>query len=348
MKAIVKKEPREGLWMIDVPMPKIGENDLLIKIKKTSICGTDVHLYKWDEWARKTLPVPCTIGHEFAGVVAEMGSKVKGFKIGDRVSGEGHLTCGNCYQCKTGQRVLCPNTIGVGVNREGCFAEYLCIPAENAFLIPPTIPDEIASIFDPMGNAVHTAFSFDLVGQDVLITGAGPIGLMAIPIVKKAGARHVVITDLNDYRLAIAVQMGATRAVNIQKENIQEVMKQLSIENGFDVCLEMSGSAQAFQSIPGLMTHGGKISLLGILPANVSLDWHKVIFKMLTIKGIYGREIFRTWYQMTRLLESGLDVTSVITHRFVAQDFQKGFDVMISGQSGKVVLDWTKIIPESK
>lgn len=342
MKAIVKKEAREGVWMVDVPMPKMGENDVLIKIEKTSICGTDVHLYQWDEWARKTLPVPCTIGHEFAGKIVDMGKQVKGFKVGERVSGEGHITCGHCKQCRTGLRVLCPNTVGVGVNRDGCFAEYLCIPAANVFPIPASIPDEIASIFDPLGNAVHTALSFDLVGQDVLITGAGPIGIMTIPIVKKAGARHVVITDLNDYRLGLAQKMGATRVVNIKNETMSGVMKSLGIE-GFDVSLEMSGSPQALQSLPELTVHGGKIVLLGILPSNTQIDWHKVIFKMLTIKGIYGREIFRTWYQMTHMIESGLDVSSVITHRFPAKEFQKGFDVMISGQSGKVVLDWSTL-----
>lgn len=341
MKAIVKKERRKGLWMEDVPMPQIGDDDLLIKIEKTSICGTDVHIYEWDEWAQATVPVPYTIGHEFVGKIEKMGSRVKGFSIGERVSGEGHIVCGRCHQCRMGQLVLCPNTIGVGVNRNGCFAEYLAIPASNAFSVPNSIPDEIASIFDPLGNAVHTALSFDLVGQDVLITGAGPIGLMAIPLVKKAGARHVVITDLNDYRLGLARHMGATAAVNIQKEDLQEIMKKLGIPDGFNVCLEMSGSGHALQSLPTLATHGGKIALLGILPKTASLNWHAVIFKMLTFKGIYGREIFRTWIQMTRLIESGLDVSPVITHRFPANDFQKGFDVMTSGQSGKVILDWT-------
>lgn len=340
MKAIIKKHPREGLWMEDIPVPKMGDSDLLIKIEKTSICGTDVHLYQWDEWASKTLPVPCVIGHEFAGKVVDMGKNVEGFQIGDRVSGEGHITCGRCYQCQTGQRVLCPNTVGIGVNRQGCFAEYLCIPAENAFHIPNDIPDEIATIFDPLGNAVHTALSFDLVGQDVLITGAGPIGIMTVPLVKKAGARHVVITDINDYRLSLAKKLGAEHTVNVQKENIQSTLDQLGIR-GFDVSLEMSGSPHAFNTLSELTVHGGKIVLLGILPKDSLINWHHVIFKMLTIKGIYGREIFRTWNQMTRLLQSGMDVSPVITHHFRAEDFQKGFDVMISGQSGKVVLDWT-------
>ncbi len=343
MKAIVKKEPREGVWMMDVPEPSMGENEVLIKIEKTSICGTDIHLYKWDAWAQKTLPVPSIIGHEFAGRIVDMGRLVKGFKKGDRVSGEGHITCGHCLHCQTGQRVLCPHTRGVGVNRDGCFAEYLSIPAENVFRIPDSIPDDIATIFDPLGNAVHTACSFDLVGKDVLITGAGPIGLMTIPLVKKAGARHVVITDLNPYRLNMARQMGATRVVNVKEEKLTDVMHQLGIEGGFDVSLEMSGSPQALQSLTDVTQNGGKIVLLGILPAETSINWHQVIFKMLTIKGIYGREIFRTWVQMTRLIESGLDVSPVITHRFSAKDFQKGFDAMLSGNSGKVVLDWSSI-----
>jgi threonine 3-dehydrogenase len=340
MKAIVKKEARLGLWLEDVKVPQPQENELLIKICKTSICGTDIHIYKWDEWAAKTIPVPSIIGHEFAGVVAAVGRNVVGFKEGDRVSGEGHITCGLCYQCRTGRRVLCPYTKGVGVNRDGCFAEYLCIPAENAFLLPKEIPDEIASIFDPLGNSVHTALSCDLVGKDVLITGAGPIGLMTIPVVKKAGARYVVISDLNPYRLSFAQKMGATAVVNIKEKSIKEAMLALNIE-GFDACLEMSGSAQAFASLPELAKHGGFIGLLGILPSNAQLDWHQVIFKMLTLKGIYGREIFRTWYQVTHMLQSGLEVSQVITHRFKADDFQKGFDVMLSGNCGKVVLDWT-------
>jgi threonine 3-dehydrogenase len=340
MKAIIKKEPREGLWMVDVETPQPGDNDLLIKIVKTSICGTDIHLYLWDEWAQKTLPVPSIIGHEFAGVVARIGRNVKGFKEGDRVSGEGHITCGRCRQCRMAMRVLCPNTIGVGVNRDGCFAEYLCIPAENAILLPATLPDEIGTILDPLGNAVHSALSCDLVGKDVLITGAGPIGLMTIPVVKKVGARHVIISDLNPWRLTIAKQMGATATVNIAEQSIEDVMRSFSID-GFDVCLEMSGSAQALASLPALATHGGYLILLGILPSHASLDWHHVIFKMLTIKGIYGRELFKTWYQVTHLLQSGLDVSAVITHRFAASEYQKGFDAMLSGKCGKVILDWT-------
>lgn len=343
MKAIVKKEAAKGVWMEEVPMPKAGEGDLLIKIAKTSICGTDIHLYEWDEWAAKTLPIPSIIGHEFVGHIVEMGRNVTGFNVGDRVSGEGHLTCGHCRMCRTGRRVLCPKTIGVGVNRNGCFAEYLVIPAENAFPIPPTIPDEIASVFDPLGNAVHTALSFDLVGKDVLITGAGPIGLMTIPVVKKAGARTVMITDMNPYRLALAKKMGATMAINIKEHSIKNAMHEFGIFDGFDVSLEMSGSPEAFASLADLTAHGGYLVLLGILPSQAIINWHQVIFKMLTIKGIYGREIFRTWYQMTALLESGLDIAPVITHHFKAEEFQKGFDAMLSGNSGKVVLDWTHL-----
>lgn len=341
MKAIVKKEAAQGLWMQEVPLPKIGDNDLMIKTIKTSICGTDIHLYQWDEWAQKTLPIPSIIGHEFVGKVVDMGRNIKGFRKGDRVSGEGHITCGQCRMCRTGRRVLCPHTIGVGVNRNGCFAEYVSIPAENAFPVPDSISDEVASVFDPLGNAVHTALSYDLVGQDVLITGAGPIGLMTIPIAFKAGARNVVITDLNPYRLSLAEKMGATRAVNVNEESVEKVMHSLGILEGFDVCLEMSGSPQAFASLPDLCSNGAHIVLLGILPAHANLDWHQVIFKMLTIKGIYGREIFRTWFQMRAMLQSGLDITSVITHRFKAEEFQKGFDVMLSGNSGKVILDWS-------
>jgi threonine 3-dehydrogenase len=341
MKAILKKEPREGLWMEEVPMPEFGDNDLLIKTIKTSICGTDMHLYLWDDWAQKTLPVPSIIGHEFVGKIVDMGKNVKGFKVGDRISGEGHITCGQCRMCRTGRRVLCPKTIGVGVNRDGCFAEYVAIPAENAFPVPESIPDEVASVFDPLGNAVHTALSYDLVGQDVLITGAGPIGLMTIPIAKKSGARHVVISDLNPYRLELAEKMGATRAVNVKEESLEKVMKTLGINEGFDICLEMSGSPQAFASLPNLCAHGAHLVLLGILPSHATLDWHQVIFKMLTIKGIYGREIFKTWYQVAALLQSGLDISPVITHRYLAEDFQEGFDKMLSGSSGKVILDWS-------
>jgi len=340
MKALVKAKSQEGIWLQDMPKPKIGHNDLLIKVKKTAICGTDIHIYNWDEWARKTIPVPMTVGHEFVGVVAEIGSEVQGFKVGDRVSGEGHITCGHCRNCRAGKRHLCRNTVGVGVNRPGCFAEYLAIPAVNAFPLPDDISDDIAAFLDPLGNATHTALSFDLVGEDVLITGAGPIGCMAVAIAKHCGARHVVITDVNDYRLQLAHKLGATRTVNVQNEKLQGVMEELGMKEGFDVGLEMSGNAQAFRQMIDAMNHGGKIALLGILPPDAAIEWNKVIFKGLFLKGIYGREMFETWYKMVSMLQSGLDITPVLTHHYKVQDFQQGFDVMRSGKSGKVVLDW--------
>lgn len=342
MKAIVKKQASKGAWLEDRSIPQIGDNDLLIKTSRTSICGTDIHLYLWDEWAEKTLPIPSIIGHEFVGKVTEIGKNVSGFKEGDRVSGEGHITCGQCRFCRTGKRVLCPKTTSIGVNQDGCFAEYISIPAENAFSISDPISDEVASLFDPLGNAVHAALSFDMVGKDVLITGAGPIGLMSIPIVKQAGARHVIITDINPFRLNIATQLGASAVVNIKQESLEEVMRALGISEGFEICLEMSGSAQALASLPSLAVHGGHLVLLGILPSHALLNWHQVIFKMLTIKGIYGREIFQTWYQVSHLLHSGLDVVPVITHRLAAKDFQEGFETMLSGNCGKVILDWTQ------
>ncbi|HUP57542.1 MAG TPA: L-threonine 3-dehydrogenase [Bdellovibrionota bacterium] len=341
MKALVKKKKEVGIWMEDVPKPSIGPNDVLIRIRKTAICGTDVHIYNWDAWSQKTVPVPLVTGHEYVGVIAEVGSAVRGYQVGDRVSGEGHLTCGHCRNCRAGKRHLCRNTEGVGVNRPGCFAEYLALPAENAFKIPDSIPDDIACFFDPYGNAAHTALSFDLVGEDVLITGAGPIGVMAAGIARKVGARHVVITDVNDYRLELAKKMGATRVVNPKKDDLKKVMHEIGMVEGFDVGLEMSGNAQAFQTMLEAMNHGGKIAMLGIFPEAVSIDWSKVIFKGLILKGIYGREMYETWYKMTSMLQSGLDLTPVITHRFRIDDFQKGFDVMRSGQSGKVVLDWS-------
>ncbi len=340
MKALVKAKAEQGIWLQDMPRPKIGPNDLLIKIKKTAICGTDIHIYNWDEWAKKTIPVPMTVGHEFVGVVAEIGSEVTGFKIGERVSGEGHITCGHCRNCRAGRRHLCRNTVGVGVNRPGCFAEYLAIPAMNAFPLPDVISDDIAAFLDPFGNATHTALSFDLVGEDVLITGAGPIGCMAVAIAKHVGARYVVITDVNDYRLALAKKMGATKAVNVQKEKLDDVMKGLKMTEGFDVGMEMSGNPQAFRQLLANMVHGGKVALLGLPPAEVAIDWNQVIFKGLFIKGIYGREMFETWYKMAAMLQSGLDLPPVLTHHFPIGDFQKGFDVMRSGQAGKVVLDW--------
>lgn len=327
--------------MAEAPIPTIGPNDLLIKIKKTAICGTDVHIYNWDAWAQKTIPVPMITGHEYVGVVAEVGSAVKGYQVGDRVSGEGHLTCGHCRNCRAGKQHLCRNTIGVGVNRDGCFAEYLAIPAVNAFKVPDSISDEVAAIFDPYGNAAHTALSFDLVGEDVLITGAGPIGIMAVAIARRVGARHIVITDVNDYRLNLASTMGATRVVNPKRDSLQGVMQELGMSEGFDVGLEMSGNAEAFRSLIQAMNHGGKVSLLGIFPEAVAIDWSQVVFKGLLLKGIYGREMYETWYKMTSLLQSGLDLSPIITHRLKVDEFQKGFDIMRSGNSGKVVLDWS-------
>ncbi|MEW7313004.1 L-threonine 3-dehydrogenase [Buttiauxella gaviniae] len=340
MKALAKLKAEEGIWMTDAPKPEMGHNDLLIKIRKTAICGTDVHIYNWDEWSQKTIPVPMVVGHEYVGEVVGIGQEVKGFKIGDRVSGEGHITCGHCRNCRAGRTHLCRNTTGVGVNRPGCFAEYLVLPAFNAFKIPDNISDDLASIFDPFGNAVHTALSFDLVGEDVLVSGAGPIGIMAAAVAKHVGARNVVITDVNEYRLDLARKMGVTRAVNVSKENLTDVMKELGMTEGFDVGLEMSGAPPAFRTMLDTMNHGGRIAMLGIPPSDMSIDWTKVIFKGLFIKGIYGREMFETWYKMAALIQSGLDLSPIITHRFDIDDFQKGFDAMRSGQSGKVILSW--------
>lgn len=341
MKALAKLKPEEGIWLTDVPEPEVGHNDILIKIRKTAICGTDVHIYNWDEWSQKTIPVPMVVGHEYAGEIVDVGQEVQGYKIGDRVSGEGHITCGHCRNCRAGRRHLCRNTIGVGVNRSGCFAEYLSLPAVNAFKLPDNISDDLAAVFDPFGNAVHTALSFDLVGEDVLITGAGPIGIMAAAVCRHVGARHVVITDVNDYRLDLARKMGVTRAVRADREDLRDIMRELGMTEGFDVGLEMSGAAVAFRSLLAVMNHGGKVALLGIPPSDTAIDWNQVIFKGLFIKGIYGREMFETWYKMATLLQSGLDINSIITHRFKVDDFQKGFDVMRSGLSGKVILDWT-------
>ncbi|WP_420934483.1 L-threonine 3-dehydrogenase [Alteromonas sp. A081] len=340
MKSLVKAKAERGIWLEDSPKPEVGHNDLLIKIRKTAICGTDMHIYNWDEWSQQTIPVPMVVGHEYVGEVVGMGQEVKGFEIGDRVSGEGHITCGHCRNCRAGRRHLCRNTEGVGVNRPGAFAEFLVIPAFNAFKIPHNISDELASIFDPFGNAVHTALSFDLVGEDVLITGAGPIGIMAAAVAKHVGARHVVITDINPYRLALAEKMGATRAVDVSKENLKDVMNDLGMTEGFDVGLEMSGVPAALRDMLNKMNHGGKVAMLGIPPSDVAIDWNQVIFKGLVIKGIYGREMFETWYKMASLLQSGLDLTPIITHTYNVDDFQKGFDTMGSGQSGKVILDW--------
>jgi len=341
MKALAKLHAQEGIWMVtDAPIPEPGHNDLLIKIRKTAICGTDIHIYNWDDWSRKTIPVPMIVGHEYVGEVVAIGQEVRGFSIGDRVSGEGHITCGHCRNCRAGRTHLCRNTIGVGVNRQGCFAEYLVIPAFNAFRIPDNISDELAAIFDPFGNAVHTALSFDLVGEDVLISGAGPIGIMAAAVCKHVGARNVVITDINDYRLELARKMGVTRAVNVAREDLRSVMRELGMTEGFDVGLEMSGAPPAFRTLLEVMNHGGRIALLGIPPGEMAIDWNQVIFKGLFIKGIYGREMFETWYKMAALIQSGLDLTPVITHRYSIDDFQQGFDEMRSGRSGKVVLSW--------
>ena len=340
MKAIVKKFAEPGLWLEEVPVPATADNEVLIKVHNVSICGTDVHIYKWDAWAQKTIPVPMVIGHEFMGEIAKLGRGVKHLKVGERVCGEGHIVCGTCPNCRKGLKHLCIKTIGVGVHRHGCFAEYFNLPAENVFQLPASVSDDVASIFDPYGNAVHTALSFDLVGEDVLITGAGPIGIMAAAIAKKAGARHVVITDVNPYRLALAERMGATRAVNVNTETLDSAMKELGMEFGFTVGLEMSGAPPAFNMLLQKMRHGGKVALLGILPPNTEIDWDLVIFKMLTLQGIYGREIFGTWYKMVHLLESGLDLSPIITHKFPFHDFQKGFDVMLSGQAGKVILNF--------
>ena len=340
MKALSKIRAEAGIWMVDAERPEIGPNDLLIKIRTTAICGTDMHIYHWDEWSQQTIDVLMIVGHEYVGEVVELGSEVRGFNIGDRVSGEGHITCGHCRNCRAGRRHLCRNTVGVGVNRQGAFAEYLCLPAFNAFKIADDVSDELAAIFDPFGNAVHTALAFDLTGEDVLVTGAGPIGIMAAQVAKHVGARHVVITDINDYRLDLARDMGVSRAVNVGNENLDQVMQELGMTEGFDVGLEVSGVSSAFQQMIAAMNHGGKIALLGIPPKEMAIDWTQLVFKGLQIKGIYGREMFDTWYKMTSLLQSGLDIAKVITHRFDIDEFHSGFEIMASGQSGKVLLNW--------
>jgi threonine 3-dehydrogenase len=340
MKALAKLHSEKGIWMTECDKPSVGHNDLMIKIHKTAICGTDMHIYQWDEWAQKTIPVPMVVGHEYVGEVVDMGQEVRGFVVGDKVSGEGHITCGHCRNCRAGRRHLCRNTTGVGVNRQGAFAEYLVIPAFNAFKIPSNISSDLAAIFDPFGNAVHTALSFDLVGEDVLITGAGPIGIMAAAVARHVGARHVVITDINEYRLDLASKMGATRAVNVSNTKLQDVMRELGMTEGFDVGLEMSGVPSALRDMLDKINNGGKIAMLGIPPNDVAIDWNQVIFKGLMIKGIYGREMFETWYKMASLIQAGLDLTPMVTHQFAIEDFQQGFDVMGSGQSGKVILNW--------
>lgn len=340
MKSLSKAKSSPGIWMTDTPEPQMGQNDIKIKIRKTAICGTDVHIYNWDDWAQATIPVPMVVGHEYVGEIVEVGQEVQGFRVGDRVSGEGHITCGYCRNCRAGRVHLCRNTIGVGVNRAGAFAEYLVIPAFNAFKIPDDISDDLAAIFDPFGNAVHTALSFDLVGEDVLITGAGPIGIMAAMIAKHVGARYVVITDVNPYRLALAAKMGVSRAVNVTEQSVQAVMDELGMTEGFDVGLEMSGVPMAFNDMLETMNNGGRIAMLGIPPQGMGINWDKVIFKGLIIKGIYGREMFDTWYKMASLIQSGLQLEPIITHHFAIDDFEQGFEVMCSGQSGKVILDW--------
>jgi len=342
MQAIVKKKAGKGVVLEEVPVPEIGINDVLIKIHKTAICGTDVHIYNWNEWAQKTIPVPMTIGHEFAGTVAAMGSNVHDLKIGDVVSGEGHIVCGRCRNCLAGRRHLCNDSKGVGVNRPGCFAEYLCIPITNVWHADPGLPMEIISIFDPFGNAVHSALSFRTLGEDVLITGAGPIGLMAAAVVKHAGARYTVVTDINPYRLELAKKMGATLTLNVSgKRTLKDVQKELGMKEGFDIGLEMSGNGTAFRDMLDNMCHGGKIALLGIPPGELAIDWHKVIFNMLTIKGIYGREMYETWYMMESMLQTGLDIKPVITHRVRYTEYEKAFEAMISGRCGKVIMDWS-------
>jgi threonine 3-dehydrogenase len=340
MKALVKEKAGPGLTLTDVPQPEVGHNDVLIRIKKTAICGTDIHIWKWDEWAAKTVPIGMHVGHEYVGEIVAMGEEVRGFTLGDRVSGEGHVTCGYCRNCRAGRRHLCRNTFGIGVNRPGAFAEFLALPAVNAFKIADNISDDLAAIFDPYGNATHTALSFNLVGEDVLITGAGPIGIMAVAIAKHVGARHVVITDVNDYRLDLAKKMGATRAVNVAKEKLEDVMRELGMVEGFDVGLEMSGVPSAFNTMLDTMNHGGKVALLGIPPGNTAIDWNNVIFKGLEIKGIYGREMFETWYKMVAMLQSGLNLSPILTHQFALKDYVEGFQTMLSGQSGKVILNW--------
>lgn len=340
MKALLKKERGPGLTMEEVPIPTITDNDVLIKVRKNSICGTDLHIWKWDAWAQKTIPTPLIVGHEFMGEIVEIGKNVDGLKVGQRVSAEGHITCGLCPNCRMGRKHVCIKTLGVGVHRAGSFAEYISLPAENVFPLPDSIPDDLAAIFDPFGNATHTALSFDLIGEDVLITGAGPIGIMAAAIARHAGARHVVITDMNKYRLDLAHAMGATTAIDITKENLQERTQQLGIPFGYTVGMEMSGHPLGLNSLLEMMQHGGKVALLGILPPQTAIDWDLVIFKMLLLKGIYGREIFSTWYKMAHMLESGLQLAPIITHHFPIDKFQEGFDVMISGQCGKVILNW--------
>jgi threonine 3-dehydrogenase len=342
MKALVKARREPGLWLEEVPKPEPGKNEVVIKILRTAICGTDVHIFNWDEWAQRTIPVPMPVGHEFVGTIDSVGDNVLDCKPGDLVSGEGHLVCGHCRNCLAGRRHLCRNTSGVGVNRQGAYAEYLCIPVTNVWFCDPHIPLDILACFDPLGNAVHTALSFDILGEDVLITGAGPIGCMAAAISRHAGARHVVVTDVNPYRLQLAARLGATRIVHVGRETLAQVQKELGMKEGFDVAMEMSGSPAALNGILDNMCHGGKIAMLGIIPGATPIDWDKVIFNGLTIKGIYGREMYETWYKMTTMIQTGLDISPLITHRFPFSDFAEAFAVMRSGQSGKVILNWAE------
>ncbi len=339
MKALVKKSPEKGVWLEDVPIAEYGNNDLLIKVRKTAVCGTDLHIYNWDDWAQRTIRTPMVIGHEFVGDIVAKGVNVSGFELGQRISGEGHIVCGVCRSCRAGRRHLCTSAVGIGVNRDGCFAQYLSLPASNAWHVHPSIPSEIAAYFDPLGNATHAALSFDLCGEDVLVTGAGPIGIVATAICRHVGARNIVVTDVNDYRLNLARKMGATRAINVNQTSVDECVKDLGMV-GFDVGLEMSGNAGAFESMLQNMYHGGRVALLGILPNTAQIDWDQIIFKGLIIKGIYGREIFETWYKMETMLQSGLNVLGVLTHRFPFSDFEQAFKVMASGQCGKVILEW--------
>lgn len=340
MKALVKSKAEPGLWLQDVPEPMIGINDVLIKVVRTGICGTDLHIYNWDAWAQKTIPVPMTVGHEFVGTVVEVGSNVAGFKTGDVVSGEGHVVCGRCRNCMAGRRNLCKDTRGLGVNIPGTFAEYVSLPMTNVWRLDPAVPLDVAAIFDPFGNAAHTALQFNVLGEDVLITGAGPIGIMAAAIVRHAGARHTVITDVNPYRLELARKMGVTVALDVRTKSVADIQKELGMREGFDVGLEMSGNPAAFRELLRNMCHGGKIAMLGIPTEEMAIDWSQIIFNMLTLKGIYGREMYETWYMMTVLVQGGLDIEPVITHRLPFLEFERGFEVMNSGESGKVVLSW--------
>lgn len=341
MKALVKSFPRPGIWVEDVPMPQIGPHDVLVKIIQTAICGTDIHLYNWDDWAKQHVQVPLIIGHEFVGEIIEVGDGAAGhFKIGDRVSGEGHIACGHCRNCRSGKSHLCRKNTSVGISRNGCFAEYLCLPASNAYRLPASLPHHIGAVLDPLGNAAHTALSFDLVGEDVLITGAGPVGLMAAAIARHVGARYIVITDINPYRLKMAESMGVTLAIAPSEAYLQKAMGELGMLEGFDVGLEMSGNAHAFNDMITFMNHAGKVALLGFLPHGAAVNWSQVIMKGLTLKGIYGREMFDTWYKMTTMLQSGLDISHIVTHKFLVDDYQQAFEAMRSGLSGKVILNW--------